>query len=203
MLLDTRRALRELVLSSGMKVFSEMLEEDRTTLCGPRHHPSPDRRAYRHGHDEGSLVFGGRKIRLGKPRVRSVEGDEVELPTWRRMTAEDPLRDRVVKQVLRRVSSRGYEGSLEPLPEEIPTRGTRRSSVCRHFLARTAEQTKAYAAEGERPAMSASRSVRRARRQARPNTGSALISASTLSSSRTDRSNASSRSSAAVPFQSI
>ena len=143
-LLDTRRALRELVLVNGMKVFAEMLEEDRTALCGPRHQPSADRTAYRHGHDEGSLVFGGRKIGLERPRVRSVAGKEIELPTWSRMSSEDPLRDRVVQQILSGVSSRGYEGSLEPIPEEIPSRGTRRSSVCRQFLARTAQQTQAF-----------------------------------------------------------
>lgn len=144
MILDARRALRELVLVNGLKVFAEMLEEDRSVLCGPRHQPSSDRQAYRHGHDEGSLVFGGRKIRLRKPRVRSVEGDEIEIPTWRRMAGEDPLRDRVVQQILSGVSTRGYEASLEPLPEGIPTRGTRRSSVSRRFLARTAEQTQAF-----------------------------------------------------------
>ena len=143
-ILDARQALRELVLVSGMRVFAEMLEEDRTALCGPRHQPSADRKAYRHGHDEGSLVFGGRKIGVEKPRVRSVAGEEVELPTWRRMSSEDPLQDRVVQQILSGVSARGYEASLEPLPKELPSRGTRRSSVCRQFAARTAEQTKTF-----------------------------------------------------------
>jgi len=145
-ILDARQALRELVLVNGMRVFAEMLEEDRTALCGPRHQPSAERTAFRHGHDEGSLVFGGRKIRLPKPRVRSVAGEEIELPTWRRMSVEDPLRERVVQQILSGVSSRGYEGSLEPLPDEIPSRATRRSSVCRRFVARTAEQSKAFLA---------------------------------------------------------
>ena len=143
-ILDARQALRELVLASGMKVFAEMLEEDRTLLCGPRHQPSADRTAFRHGHDEGRLVFGGRKIRVKRPRVRSVAGQELDLPTWQRMSAEDPLRDRVVQQILGGVSSRGYEASLEPLPAEIPSRATRRSSVCRRFIAKTTEQSKAF-----------------------------------------------------------
>jgi putative transposase len=142
--LDARLALRELVLSTGLAVFAKMLEEDRTFLCGPRHRHIPDRRAYRHGHDEGSLVFGGRRIQVRKPRIRSVAGEEIELPTWRRMTAEDPLRDRVAEQMLLGVSTRGYERSLEPLPAEIRSRGTRRSSVCRHFAARTTQQLKAF-----------------------------------------------------------
>jgi transposase-like protein len=143
-ILNMQKALRELVLSSGLEVFAQMLEEDRARLCGPRYRPDAERQAFRYGHDEGSLVFGGRKIRLRKPRVRSTEGQELELPSWRRMSAEDPLRDRVVEQILLGVSSRGYERSLEPLPAEIPTRATRRSSVCRRFVARTAQQSQAF-----------------------------------------------------------
>jgi len=63
---EGRRALRELVLAQGLRVFAELLEEDRTLLCGPRHAPNPERQAYRHGHDVGALVFGGRKIRAPK-----------------------------------------------------------------------------------------------------------------------------------------
>ena len=143
-LIDTRKALRELVMSSGLAVFAEMLEEDRTALCGPRHRPSPKRDAYRHGHDEGSLVFGGRKVRLRKPRVRSIDGDEIELATWERMSAEDPLRDRIVEQTILGVSSRGYERSLEPLPAEIRSHTTKRSSVCRRFVARTTAQVQTF-----------------------------------------------------------
>lgn len=144
-LIDTRHALRELVMSSGLAVFSQMLEEDRAALCGPRHRPSPDRRAYRHGHDEGSLVFGGRKLRLRKPRVRAVKGGgEIELPTWTRMSAEDPLHDRIVEQALLGVSSRGYERSLEPLPEGMRSHTTKRSSVCRRFVARTRSQVQSF-----------------------------------------------------------
>ena len=122
-ILDARTALRELVWTAGLEVFTEMLEDDRATICGPKHQPMPDRRAYRHGHDEGRLVFGGRKIRVKKPRIRSIEGEEIELGTWRRMADEDPLRDRVVEQILLGVSQRGYERSLEPLPAGAGERG--------------------------------------------------------------------------------
>src|SRR5688572_9794330 len=85
-LLDAQRSLRELVLSEGLEVFSKMLEDDRTALCGRKNQPQENREAYRHGHDEGQQVLGGRKIRLSKPRVRSVAGQEVELPTWREVS---------------------------------------------------------------------------------------------------------------------
>src|SRR3989442_16043444 len=64
LLIDARRALRELVMQSGLAVFSALLEQDRATLCGPRGRFQEDRQAYRHGHDVGQVVFGGRKVRL-------------------------------------------------------------------------------------------------------------------------------------------
>lgn len=139
-LLGARLALREMFVSAGRQVFAALLEEDRTALCGPRHQPQPARQAYRHGSEVGQVVLGGRKIRLLKPRVRSVAGEELELPTWRDVSQEDPLQDRVFEQMLVGVSTRGYERSLEPLGEDLASVGVSRSSVSRRFVTRTARQ---------------------------------------------------------------
>jgi transposase-like protein len=143
-LLDARRSLREFALSKGLEVFSQMLEEDRTALCGPKNKPQEERQAYRHGHDEGQVVLGGRKIRMNKPRVRSVEGEELELPHWREFRQEDPLSQRVIEQMLVGVSTRNYDRSLEPMPEGIETRATSRSAVSRQFVARTRVQVEKF-----------------------------------------------------------
>src|SRR5712691_741738 len=127
-LLDARQTLREFVMSKGLEVFSRMLEEDRTALCGPKNKPQEERQAYRHGHDEGQVVLGGRKIRMSKPRVRSLAGEEMELPHWREFRQEDPLSQRVIEQMLVGVSTRNYERSLEPLPAAVRTTCTSRSA---------------------------------------------------------------------------
>lgn len=88
---QARMALRELVIHTGMKVFQGILEEDRAKLCGPRYLHQEGRDAYRHGSDDGVLVFGGRKVRCRKPRVRGLKGGELSLPTWEQMQSEDPL----------------------------------------------------------------------------------------------------------------
>ena len=49
LLVDTRTALVELAMRSGLKVFTAMLEEDRTAVCGPRYAHEPDRPASRAG----------------------------------------------------------------------------------------------------------------------------------------------------------
>jgi len=133
--LDARLGLREFVLAAGTRALLEELEADRTLLCGPRSQFQSDRRAYRHGHDVGELVLGGRKVRVPKPRVRSVAGREVELPHWHHFSLEDPLDERVQKQILLGVSTRGYAPSLEPLPEELEERGVQRSRCAVQRLA--------------------------------------------------------------------
>lgn len=143
-LVNARASLREVVLSSGLQVLAAMLEEDRERLCGPRSQRSEGRGAYRHGHDEAPVVLGGRKVRVSKPRVRSVDGQEVELSTWRQMTEEDPLEERAVEQMLVGVSTRGYARSLEPVAEEMESVGVSRSSVSRRFVARTAREVEVF-----------------------------------------------------------
>ncbi len=142
--LDTRLALRDFLLAAGLKELRAVLEEDRTLLCGPKGQFQDERVAYRHGHDEGVLVLGGRKVRVPKPRARRVGGKELELPHWRHFSQEDPLGERVQQQILLGVSTRGYADSLEALPIELPERSTRRSSVSRRFVARTARAVEAF-----------------------------------------------------------
>ena len=138
--LGARFALRELFVTAGRQVLAALLEEDRTELCGPKHQPQADRRAFRHGTHEGVVVLGGRKVRLARPRVRSVAGQELELPTWRAIREEDPLRDHALNQILVGVSTRGYARSLEPLDEDLDSVSVGRSSVSRRFVTKTKQQ---------------------------------------------------------------
>jgi hypothetical protein len=146
-LVRAKQALREVMLSAGTDVLMAMLEDDRTALCGPKHSQWEQRKNHRHGYDTGPLVLGGRKVAVRKPRVRSIEGgEEVELPTWRQFTDEDPLTDRALEQMLVGVTTRKYERSLEALPEGLESQGTSRSSVSRRFVARTSAQVETFLA---------------------------------------------------------
>ena len=142
--LDTRIALREVMVRFGLESFREMLEEDRTELCGAKHEQRPERTAYRHGHDEGRVVLGGRKVIVRKPRVRSLGGEELELPCWSRAKEEDPFHERVLEQMIVGVSSRQYGRSLEAMPEEVVSVNTSRSSFSRSLVARTNRQVEAF-----------------------------------------------------------
>src|SRR2546428_2252269 len=143
LLVDTKTELLELALRSGLKVFTAMLEEDRTAICGPRYAHEPDRLASRAGTTQSEAVLLGRQVTIQLPRVRTAAG-EVALPTFQTMAATDPLDRRVVEQMLVGVATRQYARSLEPLGPEVESRGTSKSAVSRRFVARTTAQLVAW-----------------------------------------------------------
>ena len=145
LLVDTRTELFELAMRSGLKVFTTMLEEDRTALCGPRYAHEPDRPASRAGTVRSEVVLGGRKVAIQRPRVRTADG-EVPLPTFQTMAHRDPLDRRVVEQMLVGVATRQYARSLEPITADIESRGTSKSAVSRRFVAKTQAQLETWQA---------------------------------------------------------
>ncbi len=137
---DAKATLHDAVVRAGLSVLMSMLEEERTRLCGPHYEHSPSRSATRGGHVDGELAMGGRRVRLRRPRVRSVEGSEVPLETWERFSKADPLTPRAVEQMVLGVSTRKYHRSIEPAPPGVVTRGTSKSAVSRRFVAATRER---------------------------------------------------------------
>lgn len=135
-----RRELRDFVVGAGMTALAEVLEQERAAVCGPRYEHRADRRAFRAGHAMGELVLGGRRVQVKRPRARTVDGDEVALPSWRAFASEDPLHERALAQALVGVSTRRYARSLEGMPADVRTRGTSRSAVSRRFVAATEQQ---------------------------------------------------------------
>jgi transposase-like protein len=129
-----RTTLLDTVITAGSIRAIEILEEQRQALCGPRHSQGEQRQAYRHGHAPGSLVMGGRRVTVPRPRVRSLKGEELMLPAWLQWSQQDPLNERAMEQMILGVSTRGYSRSLEPLPAPLPERGKSRSAVSRRFV---------------------------------------------------------------------
>jgi putative transposase len=129
-----REALYETVIGAGLACVDEVLEMERVALCGERYAHLAERQALRAGHVASSLVLGGRRVAVNRPRARSVEGHELGLPSWRDWSARDPLEQRAVEQMVLGVSTRGYARSLEPLPEAASVRGVSKSAVSERFV---------------------------------------------------------------------
>jgi transposase-like protein len=135
-----REALFDTVMVSGLEFVGEVLEEERTALCGPRYRHDSQRQALRAGTMTSSLSLGGRRVEVERPRARSVDGRELSLPSWGAWSARDPLEQRAIEQMLVGVSTRRYARSLEPLPSELRARGIGKSVVSERFVIGTARR---------------------------------------------------------------
>jgi putative transposase len=82
-----RDALYDTVMVTGLACVDEVLEAERAALCGARYAHQAERQALRAGHVASSLVLGGRRVAVSRPRVRSGERRELKLPSWREWSA--------------------------------------------------------------------------------------------------------------------
>jgi transposase-like protein len=130
----------DLCFDAGSQVLAAMMEEDREDLCGPRWKRDPDRNAGRAGTTESEITLGGRRVPIRRPRVRTKDGQEMELPSFAFAARRDPLDRQAMNAVACGISTRKYARSLEPLPAEANERSTSKSSVSRRYVAMTTKQ---------------------------------------------------------------
>ncbi len=128
----------------GMEALKEVFEADATAITGPKSKHRKDRVNHRWGTTNTELPFGGRRIGIERPRVRSKSGQEVPLPSVARFQAEDPLPERVLNQIVLGVSTRGYAASLESAPAGVRSRGTSKSAASRHLVERMGAKLREY-----------------------------------------------------------
>src|ERR671911_44136 len=74
-----REGLLALSVGVGLGVVHELMELEVEEVVGPKGKHDPDRTAKRHGHENGSMTLGGRRVAVRRPRMRTAD-DERELP---------------------------------------------------------------------------------------------------------------------------
>lgn len=139
-----KQDLLEWVQDLGLSALQEVFEADATMIAGPKGEHREDRTHHRWGTTRTELPFGGRRIQVPRPRVRSKSGQEITLPSIERFQAADPLPERVVNQILLGVSTRGYGASLESAPAGVSSRGTSKSAASRHLVERMGSKMRDY-----------------------------------------------------------
>ncbi len=137
-----KEGLLALSVGVGLGVLHEIMEAEVDEVVGPKGKHNPDRAAVRHGHEDGSVTLGGRRVSVSRPRVRSAD-DEHELPlgTYRHFADRDLLTDVVLERMLAGVSTRRFARTGEPVGAEVDeqARSTSKSAVSREFVSRTRE----------------------------------------------------------------
>jgi putative transposase len=135
-----KEGLLALSVGVGLGVLSELMEEEVDEVVGPKGKHNRDRTAVRHGHEDGEVTLGGRRVEVERPRVRTADGEsEVQLQTYEHFADRDPLARVVLERMLAGVSTRRYRRTQEPVGEEVETqaRSTSKSAVSRTFVERT------------------------------------------------------------------
>ena len=125
--------LLALSVQVGLEVLRQMLAVDVTALAGAKGRHNPDRSAYRHGTETTRVVMGGQKVSVKRPRVRSKEGSELQLPTLSVFQNEDPLNRVLLQRLLCGVSTRKYSRTLDESLEDAAC--VSKSEASRRFAA--------------------------------------------------------------------
>ena len=139
----TKQGLLEWVHDFGLKALDELMRDDAARIVGEKGKHRADRTHHYWGRTRSELTFGGRRISVEKPRVRSKDGREEALPALEEFRDRDPLSERVLNQLLLGVSTRGYDASLEPRPSGVNARGSSKSSASRSFVTKTRQRLSA------------------------------------------------------------
>jgi putative transposase len=134
--------LLALSVGLGLGVLGEMMEAELDEVVGPKHANNNERTAVRHGHEDGEVTLGGRRVAVRRPRARTVDGEqEVSLATYEFFADRDPLTRVVLEQMLAGVSTRRFTRTREPVGEQViaKERSASKSAVSREFIGRTRE----------------------------------------------------------------
>src|SRR5437588_7472807 len=77
-----REGLLAMSVAAGMAVMRAMFDAEITAACGLKGKHDPGRTAVRHGAGRGSVVLGGRRVPVTRPRARTTDGSEVPLAAY-------------------------------------------------------------------------------------------------------------------------
>src|SRR5438445_9918017 len=91
-----REGLMAASAAIGLDVLGELLVQDATAVAGPKHKQNAARAANWHGTETGCVTFGGRRVSVARPRVRTTDGTEVTLPLWQAATETDLMSEHMV-----------------------------------------------------------------------------------------------------------
>ena len=137
---SAREGLLAVAVGAGLQVMAALMAESVTALAGPKGRHDADRSAVRHGHSQGSVTLGGRRVPVRRPRVRAVDGSgELPVPAYELFAGTEVLGRMAMERMLAGLSTRRYPAGLEPVGEAVEqaASATSKSAVSRRFVAAT------------------------------------------------------------------
>jgi transposase-like protein len=134
---ELQAQVEQLTGEAGLRIIGSILENEVTRRVGPPHRPDPGAGAVRWGRQPGYVMFGGQKVAIERPRVRTRQGQEVELDSYARLQ-HDGRRQRAVREgIVAGLTSRNYRRAVQSVVDGY---GIEKSSVSREFVQASAAQ---------------------------------------------------------------
>jgi len=133
LILEAKAQIEALSAQAGITILKGLMEQEIQQRCGPW----GSQTAFKHGSQPGFMIYAGRKASVTKPRLRSKEGQELPLESYRAFQQDGQMQRAVARKLIRQVSTRDYAGAIDQCLEGY---GIARSSVSRQWKAATAAE---------------------------------------------------------------
>ena len=134
-----RRGVGELVRQAGLQLMDLMMQAEVDERVGKRCQPQENRTANRWGSERGYCVVMGQKVAIQRPRVRTVDDQEVRLGSYEMFHRGEPLTETVWEKLLLGLSTRKYGEAVRQFREAY---GLEKSAISEHFIEASREKLK-------------------------------------------------------------
>jgi len=137
-----RDGLMAFCCNAGLLVVAEMMEAELTELIGPKGAHNVERIASRNGSASGSVILGGRRAPIARPRATRSEGGELTLDSYAVFTNADLLSELATERMLAGVATRRHVLVQDPIGEELEqvAKGDSKSAISRRFVSATTKK---------------------------------------------------------------
>ena len=139
-----REGLMAVAVEAGLATAMAIMAEEAAGLCGVWNARDVERSHVRGGTTATSVVMGGQRMPIRRPRVHAVDGDgersgEVSLESFGLFSQGDMLNRVVMERMLAGVATRSFERVADPIGPEAraKARSTSKSTVSRRFVTGT------------------------------------------------------------------
>jgi putative transposase len=134
-----RKGVGELVRQAGLQLMDLMMQAEVEDRVGKRSQQQEHRTANRWGSERGYCVVMGQKVAMQRPRVRTVDDQEVRLGSYEMFHRGEPLTETVWEKLLLGLSTRKYGEAVRQFREAY---GLEKSAISDHFIEASREKLK-------------------------------------------------------------
>jgi putative transposase len=126
-----RKGVSELIRQAGLQLMDLMMQAEVEELVGKRSQRQAERTANRWGSERGYCVVMGQKVPVQRPRVRTIDDEEVRLGSYEMFHRGEPLTESVWEKLMLGLSTRKYGQAVRQFTEAY---GLEKSAVSEHFI---------------------------------------------------------------------